>query len=255
MAKVNWSGKLEPEMKEEIQIFVKENPEITNENIILKGYEFYSKKEIQTGINISDPALRERVEELTGEDGFFHFDELIKEGITALESEVVEEENTFSVDEREFKLLQQIKEKKLTSKVETMIIDIDADKEKKELKKFFTKSNFTLDCFEKMPFDLTDPTDRMKLSSLTYWEPYQTVMVSSKGTLYYVADVDYKFDRVAFGIVGEKVGETFPMKTIFRNLTKVKLYTLKPKTQREEVLKKHIAKTQKGKKGSESGGE
>lgn len=260
MAKVNFNTRVQQEVKDTIQELVNNN-NITNEDIVVAGVESFLNGNEEASdskiIKITDKNLIEKIEDLTGEDGYFYEEDLIEAGVKTLSTEEaildfnhldliekVEELEPFFTAEEVIKLAHAVHDHKFISeedynylqKCKELKIDpeeIKNDKEKtyekhiEKAKKYLQKQNFDLKNFEEYELDLSVQEERYKLVSLSAWIPFKTLMITAQKREFFVVKVDYQFDRISFGEIGKEEGITLPMKEIFKNLSTVKLYKLK----------------------------
>lgn len=250
MAKETFTTRIEGELKQKIKEDLSDF--YTNEEILIAGYDYL--KEGKENFKISDQKLKEDIESLvTG-------GEFIEEDIVRIGYETISNSQIFKQTKEENDIIKLCRNMNLSKQKILNLLANEALKEDpkfiKELEKdieasklYFHIKNLDLKFFDKQ-FDSNDSNFTYKLSRISTWIPFTTLVKMASGDWYFVAEVDHKFDRITFGIVGKGKGVTLPLKEIINNNGRIKeVYHLKDLKECEQIKQDKMAQEKALKRG------
>ncbi len=272
MAKESFSTRIEAELKVKIKDL---NEFHTNEEIVEAGFkslttfpEFEEVEEVKnSGINFNKAPLKKEIGELINLGGTT-VEDLIFIGYKELTTRAIQESVGLKpTNKREQECLDLIQNMNLTKeKIIAGATELALKTDPKFLKEvaaeienskqYFVKKDFNLAYFSTY-LNGNESNFTSKLSTLSTWIPYTTLVEMESGDLYYVTEVDHKFDRISFGVVGKATGKTIPLSSLIKMNGRVKkVFHLKEKPELAAVKKEiealkaaELKKTKQGKRG------
>lgn len=147
MAKENWSARIEPKLKKDLQEFMKDS-NYTNEDIVIQGYE--TLKHLQNN----------------------------HAGVASTVAQSNQE--------------------------------------------VFTSEAFDINLFEEMNISNFSRSDlQYKLSRISFWKPYNTLLKMNNGRYLFVKSVDNSIDEIIFGVIGEALESVISLQRIINEVENI----------------------------------
>jgi len=250
MAKDVITFRIEDELKEKIREDLSDF--YTNEQILIAGYEALTID--KESFVIKDQKLREAINSLVSGG------ELSEEDIMKIGYKTISNSKVFRQSKEENEIIELVRNMNLTKLKILNLLSQEAIKEDPKFQKaleedieeskiYFHIKNLNLDFFDKQ-FDSNDNNFIYKLSRISTWTPFSTLVKMASGDWYFVVETDSQFDRVSFGIVGKGKGVTIPLKEVINNNGRIKeVYKLKDLSTCNTLKKEIAARKKLTKKG------